>query len=51
MTRRPDGVDPEVWKAQRAVYWKRINRSLNVLMVIAILFLLARYMGWLPGSG
>jgi hypothetical protein len=51
MTRRPDNVDPEVWKAQRAAYWKRVNRILNVLMAAAILFLIARYFGWLPGSG
>lgn len=47
MARRPDNVDPETWKAQRAVYWKRVNRTLNVLMVIAIVLVFARYMGWL----
>ena len=48
MTRRPDDVDPATWKAQRAAYWKRVNRVLNVLMLLAILLVLARYMGWLP---
>ncbi len=51
MTRRPDDVDPEVWKAQRAIYWKRVNRALNVLMVVAVALLIARYLGWLPGFG
>ncbi|MFI5315504.1 MAG: hypothetical protein ACHQ6T_07375 [Myxococcota bacterium] len=48
MARRPEGVDPAVWKEQRAAYWKRINRTLNVTMVIAIALLIARYFGWLP---
>jgi len=47
MARRPDNVDPEAWKAQRAVYWKRVNRTLNVLMAVAILLVIARYLGWL----
>ncbi len=51
MTRRPDDVDPEVWKAQRAIYWMRVNRTLNVLMVVAVALLIARYLGWLPGFG
>jgi len=48
MARRPDDVDPSVWKEQRAAYWKRINRTLNVAMIIAIALLIARYFGWLP---
>ena len=51
MARRPDNVDPETWKAQRAAYWKRVNRTLNVLMVIAVVLVIARYLGWLPGIG
>jgi hypothetical protein len=49
MSRRPDNVDPEVWNKQRAIYWKRVNRVWNVLMLLAALALLARYFGWLPG--
>jgi hypothetical protein len=50
MMRRPEGMDPEVWKAQRAAYWKRVNRVWNVLLVLAILALAARYFGWLSSS-
>ena len=48
---RPPGVDRETWRAQRAVFWKRVNRAINVLMLVAILLVIARYMGWLPGLG
>ena len=36
---------------QRAAYWKRVNRGINVLMLVAVALLLARYLGWLPGFG
>jgi len=49
--RRPDGVDPETWRLQRAAYWKRVNRGINVLMIVVVALLLARYLGWLPGFG
>jgi hypothetical protein len=48
VARRPPDVDPAAWRAQRQLYWKRVNRVLNVLMVVAILLLLAQYFGWLP---
>ncbi|HTO54979.1 MAG TPA: hypothetical protein VMR50_16465 [Myxococcota bacterium] len=48
MMRRPEGMDPEVWKAQRAAYWKKVNRFWNVLLVLGLLALAARYFGWLP---
>jgi len=32
------------WRAQRAAYWRRINRGLNVLMLIAVGLLLWRYL-------
>ncbi|HTO70395.1 MAG TPA: hypothetical protein VMR31_11095 [Myxococcota bacterium] len=51
MSQRPSGVDPETWRAQRAVFWKRMNRMWTVLMLIAIAFVLARYLGWLPTGG
>jgi hypothetical protein len=49
MARRPDDVDPETWKAQRASYWRRVNRFWNVLMLVAIVVVVARWLGWLPG--
>ena len=49
--RRPDGVDPETWRAQRAAYWKRVNFAINAAMLVAVALLIARYMGWLPGFG
>lgn len=49
--RRPDGVDPETWRRERAAYWKRVNRVINIAMIVAIVLLLARYLGWLPGLG
>jgi hypothetical protein len=36
-------MDLEVWRAQRAAYWRRFNRVLNVAMLIAVGFLLWRY--------
>ena len=50
MMRRPNDVDPEAWKAQRAAHWKKVNRVWNVLMILAILAIAARYFGWLPGG-
>ena len=47
--RRPDGVDWETWRAQRKVYWKRVNLAINVAMLAAVALLIARYLGWLPG--
>jgi len=51
MAHRPQGVDPETWRQQRAVYWRRVNRVLNLLMLVAIGLLVARYFGWLPALG
>jgi hypothetical protein len=49
--RRPEGVDPETWRAQRAAYWKRVNLAINAAMLVAVALLIARYLGWLPGFG
>ncbi len=43
--KNPDGMDPAVWRAQRAAYWRRVNRILNVAMLVAVGFLLWRYFG------
>jgi hypothetical protein len=43
MAKRPDGVDPEAWREQRAAHWRRINWVLNVLMVLAALAIILRY--------
>ena len=43
MAKRPAGMDVEEWRKQRAAYWKRINWTLNVLMIVAILALVWRY--------
>ena len=48
---RPPGVDRETWRAQRALFWKKVNRVINVLMLVAIALVIARYMGWLPALG
>ena len=44
MAKRPEGVDPAAWRAQRAAVWRQRNRVLNVLMVLAIAAVLARYL-------
>ncbi len=44
MARRPAGVDPGTWRAQRAAVWRQRNRVLNVLMALAIVAVLARYL-------
>jgi hypothetical protein len=36
-------MDPEQWRAQRMAYWRRINWTLNLLMLAAILLLVWRY--------
>lgn len=43
MAKRPEGVDPEVWRARRAAHWRRINWVLNLLMVLAALAIILRY--------
>ncbi len=43
MAKRPAGMDAEQWRAQRAAYWRRINWTLNVLMIVAIAALIWRY--------
>ena len=45
VAKRPEGMDPREWRAQRAAHWRRVNRFLNVAMLIAIAFLLWRYLG------
>jgi len=45
MAKRPEGMGIEAWRAQRAAYWRRVNRALNVLMLIAVALLLWRYFG------
>jgi hypothetical protein len=44
MAKRPEGMDVETWRAQRAAHYKRINRTLNLLMLVAIGLLLWRYL-------
>jgi len=44
MAKRPEGTDPAQWRLQRAELWRRRNRVLNVLMVLAIVAVLARYL-------
>ncbi len=44
MARRPEGLDPATWRAQRAAVWRQRNRVLNVLMALAIVAVLARYL-------
>ncbi len=43
MAKRPEGVDPQTWRTQRAQIWRRRNRVLNVLMVAVIFGVLARW--------
>ena len=43
MPKMPEGMDPVVWRAQRAAYWRRVNGILNVAMLIAVGLLLWRY--------
>jgi hypothetical protein len=43
MAKRPAGMSVEEWRKQRAAYWKRVNWTLNVLMLVAIAALLWRY--------
>jgi hypothetical protein len=45
MAKRPEGMDVAVWRAQRAAYWRRINWTLNLLMLVAIAALIWRYFG------
>ncbi len=44
MAKRPDGMELAEWRAQRAAHWRRINRLLNLLMVIAAGLILWRYL-------
>lgn len=44
MANRPDGMSVDAWRAQRAAHWRRINRVLNVLMLLAAGLLLWRYL-------
>ncbi len=34
----------EEWHAQRKAYWARVNRVINVLMLVAVALLLWRYL-------
>jgi len=43
MAKRPEGVDLAAWRAERAAHWRRINRVLNVLMLVAAALVLWRY--------
>ncbi len=43
MAKRPPGVDPETWRAQRDELWGRRNRVSNIVMLAAIAVVLARY--------
>ncbi|MEE8557771.1 MAG: hypothetical protein V3T14_07785 [Myxococcota bacterium] len=41
--RRPPGVDRKTWREQRDRVWARRHRVFNVVMVIAIGFVVLRY--------
>ena len=45
MAKRPEGMSVAEWRAQRAAYWRRVNRVLNVAMLVAVALLLLRYFG------
>ena len=51
MAQRPKNVSHEEWRAQRAAYWKRVNRLWSVLIIVASALILARYLGWLSFGG
>ncbi len=42
MAKRPAGVDPEEWRAQRNRIWRQRNMTFNVLMLVAIIAVLWR---------
>ena len=42
MAKRPPGVDPKLWAAERARIWRRRNMTFNVLMLLAIIAVLWR---------
>ena len=44
MAKKPDGMDLAEWRAQRAAHWRRVNRVLNVAMLIAVGLLIWRYL-------
>ena len=44
MAKRPEGMDLATWRAQRKAHFKRVNLTLNVLMLLAIGLLLWRYL-------
>ena len=44
MAKRPAGMGVEEWRAERKAYWRRVNRVLNVLMLVAVGLLLWRYL-------
>ena len=44
MAKRPPGVDRETWLRERREVWRRRNRVLNILMLIAVVVVLARYL-------
>lgn len=43
MAKRPEGVNPQTWRAEREQVWRGRNRVLNVLMIAVIVALLARW--------
>ena len=45
MAVRPAGKDRDDWRRERDQVWKRRNRVITILMVVAILLILARYGG------
>jgi hypothetical protein len=43
MAKRPEHVDPEVWRRERAQMWRRRNRLFNYLILAASAALLVRW--------
>jgi hypothetical protein len=41
--KRPPGMDPKEWRARRAAHYRKINWTLNILMLVAIVALIWRY--------
>ncbi len=43
MAKRPAGVHRETWRAERRQVWRTRNLILNLLMILAIALVLARW--------
>ena len=43
MAKRPPGKDRAEWRRERDQIWRRRNRVITTLMIVAIVLLVARY--------